>query len=50
MKKLSKMRKIIPLVKLSKSEKKVIEKSRKEIKNGESISLNRLKNELGLRC
>ena len=41
------MRKILPFVKLSKSEKKAVKESRKEIKNDEYISLSRLKNELG---
>jgi len=41
------LEKIVPLVKLNRSEKKAIRQSRKEIKNGESISLNRLKDELG---
>ena len=41
------LKKIIPVVKLNKSEKKAIKQSREEMKNGESISLNRFKNELG---
>ena len=41
------LKKIIPVVKLNQFEKKEIKQSRKEIKNGESISLNRFKDELG---
>jgi len=41
------LEKIVPLVKLNRFEKKAIEQSKKEIKNGEYISINHLKNELG---
>jgi len=41
------LEKIVPLVKLNRFEKKAIKQSKKEIKNGEYISINHLKNELG---
>jgi len=47
MKKLPKTKKIISFAKLSKSEKRAIKQSRKEIKKDESINLSRLKHELG---
>jgi len=47
MKKLPKTKKIISFAKFSKSEKRAIKQSRKEIKKGESINLSRLKYELG---
>ncbi len=41
------LKKIIPLVKLSKAEKKQVEQGRKQIQNGQFLTLNALKHELG---
>ena len=41
------LRKIIPLTKLSPSEKKAIEKGRKEIRQGKYLTFQELKDELG---
>lgn len=40
------LKKIIPVIKLSKSEKKAVESGRRQIKRGEYINLKGLKNEL----
>ena len=41
------LKKFIPLIDLSSSEKKALEKSRKEIKKGNYVTLDQLKNEMG---
>ena len=40
------LKKIIPVIKLSKSEKKAVEEGRRQIKRGEYVNLKELKNEL----
>ena len=41
------LKKIIPLVELTPSERKAIKQAKKEIKQGKYLTLNQLKNELG---
>jgi len=41
------LKKIIPLIELTLSEKKAIKEARKEIKQGKYSTINQLKNELG---
>ena len=40
------LKKIIPVIKLSKSEKKAVEEGRRQIKRGEYVNLKELENEL----
>lgn len=41
------LKRIIPLIKLNKTEKRRVEEGRKQVRKGQFLSLNELKNELG---